>query len=215
MYGKNLFAVLACCLLAPEVVRADVRREVPARRPYIMEVGEPYAISKAALRREAARNEELRNTLERLGEPDYTEIQEIRPEWPWESYEVRLYYLRWNLELDFGRALTLDAAYPDLGILKFQGGIPVSKRVEIESRLAPPPEAPPPAEISREEQPAPPSVPEKRPTLEELAARVEAAAERAAVAAEQAVERSQAAERAADRTTTIVDRLLQETERHR
>jgi hypothetical protein len=195
---------------------ADVRREVPARRPYITEIGEPYAIDKARLKREAARIDALAESLAELGDPDYAEIQEIRPEWPWDSYEVRIYYLRPNLELDFGRARTLDAAYPNLGIVKFQGGIPVSKRVEIESRLAPAAEpAPPPAQPA-EAVPAPPAVSEpRRPSLEELAARVEAAAERAAIAAEQAVERSQAAERAAERTTNVVDRLLQETERSR
>lgn len=215
MYRNTLLAVLTCWLAASTVAQADVRREVPARRPYILEVGEPYPISKAALRREAQRNEELRTALERLGEPDYAEIQELRPEWPWQPYEVRLYYLRWNLELDFGRAITIEGAYPDLGVLKFQGGIPMSKRVEIEARLAPPPEAPPPAEPLQEEPSAAPPAAEHRPTLEELAARVEAAAERAAIAAEQAVERSQAAERAADRTVTVVDRLLQETEQRR
>ncbi len=191
---------------------ADVRREVPARRPYITEIGEPYAIDKARLRREAAKNDALARALAEHGDPDYAEIQEIRPEWPWDAYEVRIFYLRPNLELDFGRAHTLEEAYPNLGIVKFQGGIPVSKRVEIESRLAAPAAPPPPPAVTGTEVSPPPAAQERRPSLEELAARVEAAAERAAIAAEQAVERSQAAERAAERTTNIVDRLLRETE---
>ncbi|GIW45573.1 MAG: hypothetical protein KatS3mg077_2855 [Candidatus Binatia bacterium] len=190
---------------------ADVRREIPARRPYITEIGEPYRISRTTLEREAAKMDALRSYLEEYGYPDYAEVQEIRPEWPWDSYEVRLYYLRRNVEVDFGRALTLPEAYPHLGILKFTGGIPASKRLEIELALNPP-EPPPAPENAAAPAAEAKSAPAPKPSLEELVARVEAAADRAAAAAEDAVRQSEAAERAANRTVEIVDRLMQQTQ---
>lgn len=212
MHQRWLF--FSACLIAifsAVQTLADVRRETPARRPYITEIGEPYAISRATLDREAARMEELRLYLDQYGYPDYAEVQEIRPEWPWDSYEVRLYYLRRNLEVDFGRALTLPDAYPNLGLLKFSGGIPASKRLQIELALNPP-EAPPAPEASTQQQQQEPEAPKAaKPSLEELVARVEAAADRAAAAAEDAVRQSEAAERAANRTVEIVDRLLEQS----
>src|SRR5438445_13845278 len=66
----------------------DVRRNTSERRPYIVEVGEPHAISRAALRREASHISQLAEHLALYGYPDYAEIQEVRPDWPWESSEV-------------------------------------------------------------------------------------------------------------------------------
>jgi hypothetical protein len=183
---------------------SDVRRERPLRRPYIVEIGEPYRISRATIDAESAKIDELRTYLAHYGYPDYAEIQEIRPEWPWESYEVRLYYLRRNTELDFGHVLSVDSAASGLGVLKFQGGIPASKRLQIEAALqntSPP--APAPAAA------APASASQISTSLSTLVARVEAAAERAAQAAERAVEQSEAAARAADRTANIVDKLIE------
>ncbi|MCX8073124.1 MAG: hypothetical protein N3C12_11830 [Candidatus Binatia bacterium] len=207
-FYRWLISLLCTAVVASSLTAtADVRREIPARRPYITEIGEPYAISRAALDREAARMEELRQYLDNYGYPDYAEVQEIRPEWPWDSYEVRLYYLRRNVEVDFGRALTLPEAYPNLGLLKFSGGIPASKRLQIELALNPP-ESPAAPEVTRQPE-APLAAQPQKPSLEDLVARVEAAADRAAAAAEDAVRQSEAAERAANRTVEIVDQLLE------
>lgn len=200
---------------------ADVRRERTERKPSIMEVGEPYSISMATLQREAGKISDLRDFIIRNGYPDYAEIQEVAPTWPWESYEVRLYYLQWNLEVDFGHVLFSDAL-ADLGVEKFLGEITPEKRHEIEvilqARQIPPPPpvveaqpamaaAPAPVE-SAAQVPPPPSQ-----SLETLVERLEAAAERASRAADSAVEQSEAAVRAADRTVSIVDQL-EETTRH-
>lgn len=211
--GWVLVAIIVASCIQTQRAPADVRRESTARRPYIVEIGDPYPISRAALEREATRLEELETYLERYGSPDYAEIQEIRPEWPWDSYEVRLYYLRRNVQADFGRAFTLTDAYPHLGLLKFQGGIPASKRLEIELALRPP-DTQPVTSTSTSGEPQPMAQPETRkPSLEELVARVEAAADRAAAAAEDAVRQSEAAERAANRTVDIVNRLAEEQQR--
>ena len=84
----------ALALVVGNVGWAEVRRERPEERPYIVEIGDPYAISLHAVRRQAGRISEMAEYLGQYGEPDYAEIQEVQPDWPWESYEVRLYYLR-------------------------------------------------------------------------------------------------------------------------
>jgi hypothetical protein len=194
---------------------ADIRREITERRPYITEVGEPESISMAALRREGDRNSDMREFFSRYGYPDYAEIQEVLPEWPWESYEIRVYYMHWNLEADFGRVLFSDAL-ADLGVLRYQGDIPTEKRHEIEvlmaARTAPrvltaeQPLGVPAAEPARAEE-LPPTEEPSGGLTETLVARIEAAAERAARAADAAAEQSEAAARAADRTTSLVERM--------
>lgn len=207
-----------------------VRRERPDSRPTILEIGEPYSISAATVQREAEKISDLRDFLIRNGYPDYAEVQEISPDWPWESYEVRLYYMRWNLEADFGHVLFSDAL-ADLGVLKYQGDIGAPKRHEIEvildARSAPPA---PPAQEAAPIAPMPPAsqaapVPQAEAAPAEpqaaapaplsdafydaLATRLEASADRAARAADAAVEQSEAAVRAADRTVSIVEKLEQ------
>jgi hypothetical protein len=141
-----LAAMMLCTTAAAGRAVGDVHREKPERRPYIVEIGEPYSISLATMRREAQKMNELTEYLDLYGEPDYVEIQEIEPEWPWESYEVRLFYLLRNIETDFGHVL-FSPGMTNLGVLKFQGEIPPDKRHQIEvilqARLAPPVQAPP------------------------------------------------------------------------
>jgi hypothetical protein len=212
-------------ILASGTSFGDVRRTTSPRRPYIVEVGEPYSISPSTLEREADHLTPLRDYIGSYGYPDYTEIQEIEPEWPWESYEVRAYYMRRNLELDFGHVF-ISPAMPHFGVIKFQSDIPPDKRHQIEvilqTREMPP--APPPAPPAVAAAPAPPAPPaaevaqpETRAAeppasgglTEALVARIEAAAERAAQAADQAAEQSEAAVRAADRTTNLVNEMIE------
>jgi len=220
MNAKGLLIVAATigfALTAPRRAPGDVRRETPDRRPYIVEIGEPYGITMRAVSREAAHITALREYLSEYGYPDYAEVQEIRPEWPWESYEVRLYYIRRNLETDFGHVF-VSAAMPHFGVMKFLGDITPEKRHEIEvileSRETQPPPAPAPAAVMAPAEPAPaPAVEQHEQSSgglnETLVARIEAAADRAAVAADRAAESSEAAKQAADRAVAIVDQLLQ------
>ncbi len=203
MNPKGLAAFAGLALLTtmvPPSSHADVHRQTPARRPYIVEVGEPYSITTEALDREAHYISELSDYLSAYGYPDYAEIQEVAPDSPWAAYEVRVYYLDWDVEADFGHVI-LSEATPNLGVRKFLGHIPMAKRHEIEvilaARAAPPIVAAPPAARTG------PS------SMEELVARVEAAAERAAQAANRAAEQSEAAVRSADRTVSIVEKMEQ------
>jgi hypothetical protein len=216
MIERGLGVLVAAAVLAsalPATVLGDVRRETTPRRPYIVEIGEPYSISMGALQREASKILELQEYLSAYGYPDYAEIQEIQPQWPWESNEVRLYYLRRDLETDFGHVI-FSAAMPNLGVLKFLGPIPPDKAHQIEvilqARQAP---ALPPAPIAEAVAPAAaPALEASTGGLSEaLVARLEAAAERAAQAADRAVSESDAAVHAADRTENIVAKLDQGT----
>lgn len=201
MTARRAVMLVAVALAVAPVRKAvadEVRLEVPARRPYITEVGAPYSISMAAVEKEAQRISEMKTYLTEYGYPDYAEVQEILPEWPWESYEVRLYYMRRDRQIDFGHVF-LSEALPTFGVMKYQGGIPPEKRREIEVVLA------------AREAPAPPPVSAMEPG-EALVARVEAAAERAAQAAERAAEASEAANRAAERTANLVDRWIEQNQ---
>jgi hypothetical protein len=190
-------------------VYGDVRREQTERRPYIVEIDQPYEIGVQRLQQEINHITALNTYVRDYGYPDYSEIQEIRPEWPWVPYEVRLYYMRRNLEVDFGPVILSEAA-PNFGYLKFSGDITPEKRHEIEvvlqAREAPPP---PPVAVAPAVEAAPPP-PSEGGLTEALVARIEAAAERAAQAADRAAEDSEAAARAAERAVSIVNKMEQE-----
>ena len=217
-----IVALLSAAALHP--VFGDVRRERSERHPTVQDIGEPYSISMATLARESEKLSDLRDFIIRNGYPDYAEVQEVAPEWPWESYEVRVYYMHWNLEVDFGRVLFSDAV-ADLGVSKFQGEITPEKRHEIDiilqARQAPPPpppvlQAPAPVAataMATTAAPAEPEVASSDASLEALVARLEAAADRASRAADLAVEQSEAAVRAADRAVNVVDKLEERSAR--
>ncbi|MFN8627202.1 MAG: hypothetical protein U0587_14620 [Candidatus Binatia bacterium] len=193
-------SIVAAFMLSAAISGAafgEVRRERPARRPYITEVGQPYAINAGTLDDEIHRISDLRTYVTRYGYPDFAEIQEITPEWPWKPYEVRLYYLDRDVEADFG-AVNLSPATPNFGIMKFHGTMTPQKRREVAIVLRSRLQAPPP-----------------RPTdsMEALVSRVEAAAERAVQAADRAVAESEAAARAAERTAATV-RKMERRPRH-
>ena len=99
MTHRRLF-ILATLLLSGVAFRpccGDVRRERSDRHPTVTEIGQPISISMAAVQREAEKISDMRDFIIRNGYPDYAEVQEVSPEWPWESYEVRSYYMHWNL----------------------------------------------------------------------------------------------------------------------
>jgi hypothetical protein len=217
MIRRGFWVLVAVGLLAgapPANAVGNVRREKPARRPYIVEVGEPYEISMESLQVEAEDLSELKEYLRNYGYPNYAEVQEIQPQWPWDSREVRVYYLRNNQELDFGHVI-LSGAAPDLGVTVFEGQIPPDKAHQIEvilqARQTPPPPAP--VAVTAAPQMVPAAAPSTGGLSEALVARIEAAAERAAQAADRAVSESEAAVSAADRTESIVAKFEEGTPR--
>jgi hypothetical protein len=196
-WGLTILVAVALSAEASGTALGEVRRERLARRPYITEVGQPYALSAGALDEEIARISDMRTYIGRYGYPDYAEIQEIVPDWPWKPYEVRLYYLDRNVEAVFG-AVNLSPAAPNFGVMKSHNDMTLQKRHEIELVLQSGmrPAAQPPAAASASAD-----------RLEVLVSRVEAAAERAVRAADRAVMDSEAAARAADRTVATVQKM--------
>jgi hypothetical protein len=91
-------------------------------RPEILEVGDPLLITRRLLRLEMRRNVELRDWVQLYGAPDYSEVQEIQIDPPWAPYEVRLYYLKQNAYLAFGRVNVAPNVY-DYGVRKYFGRI--------------------------------------------------------------------------------------------
>jgi|SRR5579862_6824700 len=104
-------------------LRAQADEMRPAvDRPDIMEVGDPMLITRKTLASEMRRNVELRDWVHLYGAPDYAEVQEIQIDPPFASYEVRLYYLKRNAYLAFGRANVAPNIY-DYGVRKYIGSI--------------------------------------------------------------------------------------------
>ena len=177
----------------------DVRRERTLRRADVVEIGEPQPISLRMVGQEARHITEMQDYIATYGMPDYAEIQEIAPQWPWESYEVRLYYMQRDIETDFGHVF-VSPAVPNFGALRYESPIPPDKRhqIEVVLRARQEPAAAPPVVVHTETE-------ESR--LEAIVARLEAATARAEEAANKAAEDSEAAARAADRTSTIIEKL--------
>jgi hypothetical protein len=104
-------------------VRARAEEMRPAiDRPEIMEVGDPILINRKVLALEMRRNMDLRDWVHLYGPPDYAEVQEIQIEPPFASYEVRVYYLKRNAYLAFGRVNVAPNVY-DYGVRKYVGTI--------------------------------------------------------------------------------------------
>jgi hypothetical protein len=113
--------VLAGALALAARVQAD--ELIPAvDRPEILEVGEPLLISRKVLAQEMKRNIELRDWVRLYGAPDYTEVQEVAVDPPFAPYEVRLYYLKRDAYLAFGRVNVAPNVY-DYGVRKYIGAI--------------------------------------------------------------------------------------------
>ena len=89
-----------------------------ANRPEVKEVGDPVLLSRTSLLAEMRRNSDLRDWVRLYGMPDYAELQEIEIEEPYAPYEVRLFYLKGNKYLAFGRVHVAPSLY-DYGVRKY------------------------------------------------------------------------------------------------
>jgi hypothetical protein len=112
---------LAGALALATRARADELRPA-VDRPEILEVGDPILITRKVLALEMRRNVELRDWVRLYGAPDYSEVQEIAVDPPFAPYEVRLYYLRRDAYLAFGRVNVAPNVY-DYGVRKYIGTI--------------------------------------------------------------------------------------------
>jgi len=138
MMRRVALVVLSSASLAL-ALRAQADEIRPAvDRPDIMEVGDPILINRRLLAREMTRNVDLRDWIRLYGAPEYSEVQEIEIDPPWAPYEVRLYYLKRNAYLAFGRVDVAPSVY-DYGVRKYIG--PINPAV-VERLLTAQPPAP-------------------------------------------------------------------------
>lgn len=89
-------------------------------RDDVVEIDGPVLVSRDVLTQEMRLNSGLRRYIGLYGWPDYVEVQEIVPEWPWAAYETRLYYVRREKYLAFGR-VNVAPNVKDYGLEKFEG----------------------------------------------------------------------------------------------
>lgn len=122
--GAVLMAVAVVSLGWSAAVEAQARPAI--NRPEIIEVGDPVLISRRTLAAEMTRNSDLRDWVRLYGTPEYAEVQEIEIEPPFAPYEVRLYYVRGNAYIAFGRVHVAPSLY-DYGVRKFIGKIDPSE----------------------------------------------------------------------------------------
>jgi hypothetical protein len=122
--GHRVVMVLAAILVGLGIGQAEAQMaatEAPNRLD-IIDVGDPILISRTTLSAEMTRNSDLRTWIRLYGVPDYAEVQEIEIEPPFAPYEVRLYYLKGNAYLAFGRVHVAPSLY-DYGVRKYIGHI--------------------------------------------------------------------------------------------
>jgi hypothetical protein len=115
-----MFSFLAAVAGFSGSARAELRA-VPDR-PGVFEIGDPVMIGRTSLEHEMRMNANLASFVENYGWPDYAEIQEVQVDYPFAPYEVRLYYLRRNSYLAYGRVVVAPSVF-DYGIRKYEGEI--------------------------------------------------------------------------------------------
>jgi hypothetical protein len=232
-----MFSFLAAVVGFNGSARAELR---PApERIGVFEIGDPLMINRTSLEHEMRMNANLAAFIENYGWPDYAEIQEVQVDYPFAPYEVRIYYLRRNSYLAYGRVVVAPSVF-DYGIRKYEGTIsaetldrlltaapvhagepaiveveqdPVVYAVEPEPVDVVEAEVVEPAVVAVEEPVAVAAAsPPTDQTLEQIILRLEAAANRAAAAADVAEQASIAANNSADRATTVLERATAQAE---
>ena len=125
---RGSILVAAAALLGLGWVGGAQAQSHPAvNRPDVMEVGDPILISRKTLAREMTYNSDLRDWVRLYGPPDYAEVQQLELDPPFAPYEVRLYYVKGNAYLAFGRVHVAPSLY-DYGVRKFIGKIDPAER---------------------------------------------------------------------------------------
>lgn len=112
----GLALILTAMTVAPSLAEL---RQAPGREE-IVEIDNPVLVSRTVLQDEMRRNTGLSRYIRTYGYPDYVEVQEIQPDWPWAAYETRLYYVRRQRYLAFGR-VNVAPYVTDYGLQKYEG----------------------------------------------------------------------------------------------
>ena len=144
-------AVLALVVAVGGSAMAGAQLRPAANRADVIEIGEPIIISRDVLKLEMQRNIELREYVELYGWPEYAEVQEVQVQEPFAPYEIRLYYLRRDQYLAFGRVHVAPSLY-DYGVVKYEGSISeadLNRLLTAQPTAAQAAEAPEPSRLLR------------------------------------------------------------------
>jgi hypothetical protein len=98
---------------------------VDPERPYVCDVGPPKPLSMRSFKELLATDSALRAVVRRIGMPYAAEMQRVRTESPWYSWEVRTYYPNYDRMCAFARAFILNV--PEVSLLRFEGKIPANR----------------------------------------------------------------------------------------
>ena len=101
---------------------AGAQSHPAVNRPEIREVGDPILISRRTLAAEMTRNSDLRDWVRLMDRPTTPRSRSSKIDPPFAPYEVRLYYVKGNAYLAFGRVHVAPSLY-DYGVRKYIGKI--------------------------------------------------------------------------------------------
>lgn len=95
---------------------------VDPERPYVCDVGPPQSMSMRSFREVLAHDGAVRALVRRVGMPYAVEMQRVRVEDPWYTWELRAYYPKYDRMYAFGRAFILSV--PEVSLMRYEGKIP-------------------------------------------------------------------------------------------
>jgi hypothetical protein len=121
--GAALACVLATAAWADEVPPLDRPCQVvDPERPYVCDIGPPQPLSMRSFKEVLARDGAVRALVRRIGMPYAVEMQRVRVEDPWYTWELRAYYPTYDRMYAFGRAFILGV--PEVSLMRYEGPIP-------------------------------------------------------------------------------------------
>jgi hypothetical protein len=98
---------------------------IDPERPYVCDIGPPRSMSMRSFKEVLANDGAVRALVRRVGMPYAVEMQRVRVEDPWYTWELRAYYPAYDRMYAFGRAFILN--FPEVSLMRFEGKIPRSR----------------------------------------------------------------------------------------
>jgi len=109
---------------------------IDPERPYVCDIGPPRPLSMRSFKEVLANDTAVRALVRRIGMPYAVEMQRVRVEDPWYSWEMRAYYPDYDRMYAFGRAFILGV--PEVSLMRYEGPIPADRwRVATTTVTAP------------------------------------------------------------------------------
>jgi len=122
-----LWGALATGSGAQEPIRPGHPCDIPdPERPYVCDIGPPQPLSLRSFREILTNDAAVRAVVRRIGMPYAVEMQRVRVEDPWYTWEIRTYYPDYNRMYAFSRAFILGV--PEVSLLRYEGPIPLDRR---------------------------------------------------------------------------------------